>query len=587
MAGLQQGAALAELLDHQAPVGQAGERVVQRQVLGLLLGQLALRDVGANGDVLHRHAILADEGHDGGVDPVQAAVLGAVAHLAVPHLAARDGAPQVLEEGARVMAGVDQLVGLADQLAARILRDAAELVVDLGDHATGIGDRHDGVGVQCRLDVADLAQALGQVAASALAFGGVGNDGQHAIGPAFRVLLRNHAGQCPGLLARCREVFQVEAAALPGQRLEQIRHCLLLDITGQSIGDRVVQGLGAGAGQVVGQGRVEVAQAQGRVEAGDAAGQFVQQGVELVFLGADALLAEGHALVGLVYAGEEDGAVDVGIGHHLVQVAEQIEEVAGRVIVGEGQLADAHDHARGGQPQAARVALVAAVEQQPHGQRQVGRADAVLDVGLERRHALAGNEQGWQVLQRLGRAEQQGADEDETGQQPEELVAGQAYPRDDQQHGQHFQNAAAEPVEDAQLGAAVDQQRRHAGEGDGMQHVHPGDGREAEHQHLGHVLVLVGEGVPGHGHDHQRHQYGEHLQQQVHRRVVLRALGEQLHRRHGQRQQHQQGGAGAGQDEMAQVTAVVVVGIQDASSVLRWPLQYVVSRRFCQRQYSR
>ena len=54
--------------------------------------------------------------HDRGVDPVVAAVLGAIADLATPDLPLRDRPPQVPDEFLRVIAGVDDAVILADQL---------------------------------------------------------------------------------------------------------------------------------------------------------------------------------------------------------------------------------------------------------------------------------------------------------------------------------------------------------------------------------------------------------------------------------------------------------------------------------------
>jgi hypothetical protein len=57
-----------------------------------------------------------------------------------------------------MVAGVDQLVGAADQCAAGILGNGAELVVDLSDHPTRIGNGDDGVGIQGGLDLGDFSQ---------------------------------------------------------------------------------------------------------------------------------------------------------------------------------------------------------------------------------------------------------------------------------------------------------------------------------------------------------------------------------------------------------------------------------------------
>ncbi len=74
-----------------------------------------------------------EERDDGGIHPVNRAVLGAVADLAVPHLAIRDGVVHLLEKLLGVVARVEDAMVLAQQLIPRVLADGAELVVYIGD----------------------------------------------------------------------------------------------------------------------------------------------------------------------------------------------------------------------------------------------------------------------------------------------------------------------------------------------------------------------------------------------------------------------------------------------------------------------
>ena len=91
----------------------------ERRLLGeALLGGLARGDVGADGDVLVRLPAFVQERDDRRVHPVERAVLGAVADLAVPHAPAGDGAPQVPHELLRVVPGIDDPMVLADQFLA-------------------------------------------------------------------------------------------------------------------------------------------------------------------------------------------------------------------------------------------------------------------------------------------------------------------------------------------------------------------------------------------------------------------------------------------------------------------------------------
>ena len=135
-----------------------------------LFQQLRFGDVGADGDVLLRLAVVTEERHDGRVDPVDLAALLAVAQFAVPHAAARDGPPHVAEHLRRMHAGVDDAVVLPEQFLALVTAQFAEAVVGVVDGAGGVGDADDGVLVERELLVVQfaaphftLAHQLGQL----------------------------------------------------------------------------------------------------------------------------------------------------------------------------------------------------------------------------------------------------------------------------------------------------------------------------------------------------------------------------------------------------------------------------------------
>ena len=103
------------------------------------LGDLALRDVAADRQVLPRLAAVVEERHDGRVDPVERAVLGAIAQLAAPDAALRNRAPELADFVLRVIPGVDDAMILPDELLAGVLRNLAELVVDVGNRPARVG----------------------------------------------------------------------------------------------------------------------------------------------------------------------------------------------------------------------------------------------------------------------------------------------------------------------------------------------------------------------------------------------------------------------------------------------------------------
>src|SRR5262245_27265479 len=100
-----------------------------------LLEPLAMREVRADGNVLHRFAGVVQEGDYGGVHPIERAVARAIPNLAMPDAPAGDGPPKIAKEFLRMIAGVDDAMILAEQLGAGVFGNLAELVVGVGDVA--------------------------------------------------------------------------------------------------------------------------------------------------------------------------------------------------------------------------------------------------------------------------------------------------------------------------------------------------------------------------------------------------------------------------------------------------------------------
>src|SRR5687767_11066086 len=82
----------------------------------LLFLLFAFRDVRANRDVLQGLPSRIKKRKDGGVHPVNASVLGAVANFAFPGLASRNGCPQISKEGLRMVSGINDAMILTNQL---------------------------------------------------------------------------------------------------------------------------------------------------------------------------------------------------------------------------------------------------------------------------------------------------------------------------------------------------------------------------------------------------------------------------------------------------------------------------------------
>ena len=146
-----------------------GHRVgdVAQAGLGGLHGRLhalALRDVGADADEHRQIAGLIGQRHDGGVHPVQASRLVAVADLAMPDHASGDHLPHLREEILALHAGVQDTVILVQQFFAAVTADLAQLVIGVDDVTRQIGGADNGVLIQGKLLVRQIGECSLQVA---------------------------------------------------------------------------------------------------------------------------------------------------------------------------------------------------------------------------------------------------------------------------------------------------------------------------------------------------------------------------------------------------------------------------------------
>src|SRR5262249_38402398 len=97
-------------------------RLVQqlRLLVNLLFRSFAFGDVAADRHVLIRFALGVQERNYRGVDPVIAAVLGAISYLTAPDFTAGDRGPKLTNEFFGVIARVDNAMVLTEQLLARV-----------------------------------------------------------------------------------------------------------------------------------------------------------------------------------------------------------------------------------------------------------------------------------------------------------------------------------------------------------------------------------------------------------------------------------------------------------------------------------
>jgi hypothetical protein len=127
--------------------------------LMLALGQklFLFRDVGADRDIALRAPLVVENRCDGGLHPVRASILAPILEFALPDVSAADRRPQFIEQGRRMMPGLDETVIAPDQLLAAVPADFDEFGVDFENGAVGIGDGDDGMPVQRLLEVDQLA----------------------------------------------------------------------------------------------------------------------------------------------------------------------------------------------------------------------------------------------------------------------------------------------------------------------------------------------------------------------------------------------------------------------------------------------
>ncbi|MNZ54499.1 hypothetical protein D3C78_724000 [compost metagenome] len=134
----------------QAPVGQAGQGVEERQAPDLLLGGHA------GGDVAQRRHVMGDlpgivaDRTDGQHLRVLLAALAPVPHLALPGAGGLDGMPHRRVEGGIVTAGAEHARLPADGLLGAVAGDFREGRVDAQDDLLGIGDQHAHLGIEGR-----------------------------------------------------------------------------------------------------------------------------------------------------------------------------------------------------------------------------------------------------------------------------------------------------------------------------------------------------------------------------------------------------------------------------------------------------
>jgi hypothetical protein len=156
-----------QAVQQQPAVGQARQRVGERQQLDAFLVLLLVRDVREGGHIVGGLALGVAHGRDGQPLWVHLAVLAPVPDLALPAAMLADRLPHAAVEPAVVPHGLEHARRLADHLVARIAGDGAERPVHADDGAVLLGDDHTlGAVVEhrgCLAQVVFHALALGDV----------------------------------------------------------------------------------------------------------------------------------------------------------------------------------------------------------------------------------------------------------------------------------------------------------------------------------------------------------------------------------------------------------------------------------------
>src|SRR6266404_3978408 len=148
------------LIESKFLIGQLFERSLagNEAFFHGLFRPFPFRDVGADGHVLPRFAILSYERDNGRIYPVNRTVFGPILDLTVPNFSVGNGVIHLLKKFFGVVTGVEDAVILADQFILRIMTDGTELIVHVSDRALDVGHRHDGVLIESELLVGQVLE---------------------------------------------------------------------------------------------------------------------------------------------------------------------------------------------------------------------------------------------------------------------------------------------------------------------------------------------------------------------------------------------------------------------------------------------
>lgn len=119
----------------------------------MLVGTLAVRDVGSNSDVLNRLSVFSEIGNNRRIDPVKSSILGFVFDFAFPGLSRTNRLPDATDELLGMVARIDDTMVLPDQFFTGVFGDRAELVVNVSDLSLAVGNGDDGMFVECCFDI--------------------------------------------------------------------------------------------------------------------------------------------------------------------------------------------------------------------------------------------------------------------------------------------------------------------------------------------------------------------------------------------------------------------------------------------------
>ncbi len=136
------GHGLAEAVEQQATVGQAGERVVIGQSMDLRRRLLVLGDLGERAHVVSDFSLGVPDAGDGQPFGIYLAILAPVPHYALPVALFIEGQPHPLVERLALTAGMQEGGVAADGLVRRVAGQLGERVIDPHDDALGVGHHH-------------------------------------------------------------------------------------------------------------------------------------------------------------------------------------------------------------------------------------------------------------------------------------------------------------------------------------------------------------------------------------------------------------------------------------------------------------